>query len=208
LELKNITSISNYDRGQITLRFDKKADMELKRFEVLSLICQIFPQLDSRLSYPTVSQSDQARTDEKTPILTYSVNGPFAAFEIKKIAEDIIKPALTRFEEVEEVSVRGATDLQLYITFDIQKLQAYGLTRSQLNTRINQAFGRNFPGSVLNNEGKTLFVQVDRSLRDRDQLENLRVAQVQGKDVLLRDVAKLTLEEAEPSSYYRINGNN
>ena len=58
--------------------------MELKRFEVLSLIRQIFPQLDSRLSYPTVSQSDQARTDEKTPILTYSVNGPFAAFEIKK----------------------------------------------------------------------------------------------------------------------------
>ncbi|MCR9082595.1 MAG: efflux RND transporter permease subunit, partial [Cyclobacteriaceae bacterium] len=82
-ELKNITSISNYDRGQITLRFDKKADMELKRFEVLSLIRQIYPQLDSRLSYPTVSQSDQARTDEKTPILTYSVNGPFAAFEIK-----------------------------------------------------------------------------------------------------------------------------
>lgn len=207
-ELKNITSISNYDRGQITLRFDKKADMELKRFEVLSLIRQIYPQLDSRLSYPTVSQSDQARTDEKTPILTYSVNGPFAAFEIKKIAEDIVKPALTRFEEVEEVSVRGATDLQLYITFDIQKLQAYGLSRGQLNTQINQAFGRSFPGSVLNNEGKTLFVRVDRSLRDMDQLENLRVAQVQGKDVLLRDVAKLTLEEAEPSSYYRINGNN
>ncbi|MGM0944899.1 MAG: efflux RND transporter permease subunit [Bacteroidota bacterium] len=207
-ELKKITSISNYDRGQVTLRFDKKSDMELKRFEVLSLIRQIYPQLDSRLSYPTVSQSDQARTDVKTPILTYSVNGPFAAFEIKKIAEDIIKPALTRYAEVEEVSVRGATDLQLYITFDIQKLQAYGLTRSLLNNRINEAFGRNFPGSVLNNEGKTIFVQVDRSLRDMDQLENLRVAQIRGQDVLLRDVAKLTLEEAEPSSFYRINGNN
>ncbi|WP_297335769.1 efflux RND transporter permease subunit [Algoriphagus sp.] len=207
-ELKKINSISNYDRGSITLRFDKKADMELKRFEVLSLIRQIYPQLDNRLSYPTVSQSAQVRNTEKTPILTYSINGPFAAFEIKKIAEDVLKPALTRFEEVEEVTVRGATDLQLFITFDIQKLQSYGLTRGQLSSQINSAFGQSFPGAVLNNEGKMLFVKVDRSLREMDQLENLPIAQVEGKDIFLRDVAKLTLEEAEASSYYRINGNN
>ncbi|MFC3417139.1 efflux RND transporter permease subunit [Algoriphagus hitonicola] len=207
-ELKKINSISNYDRGSITLRFDKKADMELKRFEVLSLIRQIYPQLDSRLSYPTVSQSEQVRNTEKTPILTYSVNGPFAAFEIKKITEDVLKPALTRFEEVEEVTVRGATDLQLFITFDIQKLQSYGLTRGQLSSQINSAFGQNYPGAVLNNEGKMLFVKVDRSLQDMDQLENLPITQVDGKDIFLRDVAKLTLEEAEASSYFRINGNN
>ncbi|MDF2158654.1 efflux RND transporter permease subunit [Algoriphagus sp. CAU 1675] len=207
-ELKKINSVSNYDRGSITLRFDKNADMELKKFEVSALIRQIYPQLDSRVSYPLVTQTSESRNDFKTPVLTYSVNGPFAAFEIKKITEDILKPAITRFEEVEEVTIRGATDLQVYVTFDVQKLQAFGLTRSQLSSRINQAFGRDFPGSVLNNQGQTLFVQVDRSLKDLSQLETLRVGQVQGMDVLLRDVAKLTLEEAEPSSYYRINGNN
>ena len=46
-ELKKITSVSNYDRGSITLRFDKMADMELKKFEVLSLIRQVYPQLDA-----------------------------------------------------------------------------------------------------------------------------------------------------------------
>jgi multidrug efflux pump subunit AcrB len=207
-ELKKIESSSNYNGGSITLRFDKKADMEMKKFEVSSLIRQVHPQLDSKVSFPLVYQSAQQRDDRKTPILTYSMNGPFAAFEIKKIAEDFIKPSITRYEEVEEVSVNGATDLQLFITFDIQKLQAYGLTKGQLSNRISQAFGRSFPGSVMNNKGKTLFVQVDRSLEDMSQVENLRVSEINGHDVLLKDVAKLTLEEAEANSYFRINGNN
>lgn len=207
-ELKEIKSTSGYDGGYITLTFDKKSDMEMKKFEVSSMIRQIYPQMDSRVSFPNVTQSSQARTDEKTPILTYSINGPFASFEIKKIAEDILKSALTRFEEVEEVEVRGANDLQLFVTYDIQKMQAFGITRNQLDAVVRKAFGLNFPGSVLNKQGKTLFVQVDRSLNHKSQLENLVVSEMDGMEVRLRDVASLTLEEADADRYFRINGNN
>ncbi len=207
-ELKKITSVSNYDGGSITLRFDKKSDMELKRFEVLALIRQIYPQLDERLSYPVVTQSAQPRDDFKTPILTYSVNGPFASFEIKKIAEDVLKPALTQFAEVEEVQIRGANDLQVFVTFDAQKMQAFGISKAMLSTRITQAFGQQYPGTVYNNRGETLFVTLDRKLHQLDQLENLTIRQTEGMEVRLRDIANVTLEEAEASIYYRINGNN
>ncbi|UZD22186.1 efflux RND transporter permease subunit [Algoriphagus halophytocola] len=207
-ELKKINSTSSYNRGSITLRFDKKADIEMKKFEVSAMIRQVYPQMDSRVGYPNVSQSNQERSDTKSPILIYSVNGPFASFEIKKITEDILKPALTRFEEVEEVAVRGAENLQLFVTYDIQKMQAFGVTRSELSSKLNRAFGLSFPGAVKNTEGKTLFVQVDRSLRDKEQIENLVIAEGDGVEVRLKDVASLTLEEAEPMRYYRINGNN
>ncbi len=207
-ELKKITSVSNYDRGSITLRFDKKADMELKKFEVLSLIRQVYPQLDERLSYPIVTQSAQARNDFKTPILTYSVNGPFASFEIKKIAEDVLKPALTKFAEVEEVQIRGANDLQVFVTFDAQKMQSFGISRNMVNSQITQSFGQKFPGTVYNNQDQTLFVTLDRKLNSLDQLENLNIRQVGGMEVRLRDIAQVTMEEGEATSYYRINGNN
>jgi len=207
-ELKKIRSVSNYDRGSITLTFDKKSDMELKKFEVLALIRQVYPQLDDRLTYPIVTQSAQARDDFKTPILTYSVNGPFASFEIKKIAEDVLKPALTQFAEVDEVQIRGANDLQVFVTFDAQKMQSFGISRSMLSTEINQAFGQKFPGTVYNNKGETLFVTLDRKLNSLDQLENLNIRQVGGMEVRLRDIAKVTMEEGEATSYYRINGNN
>lgn len=207
-ELKQIQSVSNYNQGSITLRFDKNADMELKKFEVLALIRQIYPQLDERLSYPVVTQSAQSRSDFKTPILTYSVNGPFASFEIKKITEDVLKPAITQYAEVEEVQVRGANDLQIYVTFDGQRLQAFGLTRNQLSQQLSRAFGQQFPGTVFNNRGETLFVTLDRKLTHLEQLENLIVKQDQGLEIRLKDIAKVTLEEAEPISFYRINGNN
>ena len=85
-ELKEINSTSSYDGGSITLTFDKKADMEMKKFEISAMIRQIYPQMDQRVRYPTVRQTSQSRSDEKTAILRYSVNGPFASFEIKKIA--------------------------------------------------------------------------------------------------------------------------
>ncbi len=207
-ELKKITSVSNYDQGSITLRFDKKSDMELKKFEVLALIRQVYPQLDERLSYPVVTQSAQARNDFKTPILTYSVNGPFASFEIKKIAEDVLKTALTRFAEVEEVQIRGANDLQVFVTFDAQKMQSFGISRNLLNSQITQAFGQKYPGTVYNNKDETLFVTLDSKLNNLEQLENLNIRQVGGMEVRLRDIAKVTMEEGEATNYYRINGNN
>jgi multidrug efflux pump subunit AcrB len=88
---EKINSLSNYDRGSITLRFDKETDMEFKKFEVASIIRQVYPSMDRKVSYPLVTQSEERRNDQKTPILTYSVNGPFASFEIKKIAEDVLK---------------------------------------------------------------------------------------------------------------------
>ncbi|MCH7415116.1 efflux RND transporter permease subunit [Belliella sp. R4-6] len=207
-ELKKVNSISNYNVGSITLRFDKDTDMEFKKFEVASIIRQVYPSLDQNVSYPLVTQSEARRSDQKTPILTYSVNGPFASFEIKKIAEDVLKSSLNRFEEIEEVNIRGANDLQLYVTYDIKKLQALKLSRSSINSAISSAFGRNFPGSLVNNRGETLFIQVDRSLSTIDQIENLLLTTRDGSEIYLKDVAQLTLEEAEANSYYRINGNN
>lgn len=207
-ELKKITSVSNYDRGNIQLRFDKHTDIEYKKFEVASLIRQVYPSLDQKVSYPIITQSAQRNITEKTPLLTYSINGPFASFEIKKITEDILRSNLNRVEEIVEIQVRGANDLRLYITYDIKKLQALKLTRSVLESRLNNAFGKNYPGLVMNVSGESLFLEVDRSLRGLDQLENLMIGRVEGKDIYLRDVANLTLEEAEAESYYRINGNN
>ncbi|WP_035455037.1 efflux RND transporter permease subunit [Algoriphagus terrigena] len=207
-ELKKITSVSNYDRGSITLRFDKKADMELKKFEVLALIRQVYPKMDERLSYPIVTQSAESRDDFKTPILTYSINGPFASFEIKKITEDVVKPALTRFADVEEVQIRGANDLQVYVTFDVQKMQAFGVTKAILSQQISRSFGQKFPGTVFNSEGETLFVTLDSKLNTLDQLDNLIVRNSAQLEVRVKDLASVTLEEAEPTTYYRINGNN
>jgi multidrug efflux pump subunit AcrB len=207
-ELKKINSVSEYNKGSITLRFDKHTDMEYKQFEVASLIRQVYSALDSKVSYPNVTQSAQRNVNERSPILRFSINGPFASFEIKKIAEDVLRSALNRIEEIEEISVRGASDLSLFIVYDIKKLQALKMTRSTLASKIRNAFGLQYPGLVINASGESLFLTVDRSLTALEQLQNLHLGTFEGKDLFLGDLAVLSLQEEEAANYYRINGNN
>ncbi|MFO7823165.1 MAG: efflux RND transporter permease subunit [Cyclobacterium sp.] len=207
-ELKKTTSVSNYDQGSIQLRFDKQTDMEYKKFEVAALIRQVYPSMDSKVSYPIVTQSSQRNIQEKSPILTYSINGPFASFEIKKITEDVLVSTLNRIEEIEEMEVRGANELYLYVTYDIKKLQAFQLSRTFLENKLRNSFGKNYPGLAMNVSGESLFLEIDRSLHSLEALENLLIRRINGKDIFLKDLATLTMEEAAPQRYYRINGNN
>lgn len=207
-ELKKTTSESNYNSGNIQLRFDKRTDMDYKKFEVAALIRQVFPSMDSKVSYPNVTQSSQKSIQEKKPILTYSINGPFASFEIRKIAEDVLISELNRVEEIETIEIRGANALYLYVIYDIQKLQSLKFSRSTLENKIRNSFGRNFPGLVKNVSGESIFLEIDRSIVDKSALENLLLGSVDGKAIYLKDVATLTLEESTPQQYYRINGNN
>ncbi|MBD3630206.1 efflux RND transporter permease subunit [Cyclobacterium sp.] len=207
-ELKKTTSVSNYNQGSIQLRFDKRTDMEYKKFEVAALIRQVYPSMDSKVSYPVITQSSQRSIQEKSPILTFSINGPFASFEIKKITEDVLVASLNSMEAIEEMEVRGANELYLFVTYDIQKLQAFQFSRSFLENKLRNSFGKNYPGLAMNVSGESLFLEIDRSLHSLEALENLLIGRIEGKDIFLKDVATLTMEEAAPQRYYRINGNN
>ncbi|WP_439481833.1 efflux RND transporter permease subunit [Cyclobacterium plantarum] len=207
-ELKKTTSVSNYNQGSIQLRFDKQTDMEYKKFEVAALIRQVYPSMDSKVSYPVITQSSQRSIQEKSPILTFSINGPFASFEIKKITEDVLVASLNSIEAIEEMEVRGANELYLFVTYDIQKLQAFQFSRSFLENKLRNSFGKNYPGLAMNVSGESLFLEIDRSLHSLEALENLLIGRIEGKDIFLKDVATLTMEEAAPQRYYRINGNN
>lgn len=207
-ELKKTTSVSNYNQGSIQLRFDKQTDMEYKKFEVAALIRQVYPSMDSKVSYPVITQSSQRSIQEKSPILTFSINGPFASFEIKKITEDVLVASLNSIEAIEEMEVRGANELYLFVTYDIQKLQAFQFSRSFLENKLRNSFGKNYPGLAMNVSGESLFLEIDRSLHSLEALENLLIGRMEGKDIFLKDVARLTMEEAAPQRYYRINGNN
>jgi multidrug efflux pump subunit AcrB len=207
-ELKQVKSVSNYNSGQIQLRFDKHTDMEYKKFEVASLLRQVYPSLDRKVSYPQLSQTIQSNITEKPALLIFSINGPYASYEIQKVAEDVLKSTLNKIEEVEDITVMGANPLQLYITYDIKKLQALKFSRSTLSSKLQASYGTSFPGLASNSSGQALFLKVDRSIKHLDELGNLHLGVREGKDIYLKDVATITIEEAEPSNYYRINGNN
>jgi multidrug efflux pump subunit AcrB len=109
-QVKKIYSVSGYGQGSIEITFDKEVDIAFKKFEASSIVRQVYKKLNSELSYPVIEQRN--REDKtKSPLLVYRINAKLAPFQIRKTAEDILVPALSRTNGVYQVALQGAQEL-------------------------------------------------------------------------------------------------
>lgn len=203
-EVKKLYSVSKYNSGEIEITFDKHTDIAYKKFEVASLIRQTYPKLNKNLSYPLIHQRAR-ETDNKSPLLIYRLNGTATAYAIHQMAEKEIGSSLGQLKGVESIVINGAEPLQITIQYDIDKLNAYEITKGSIISTLSQQFSISHPGMYENEAGQKLFIKMGEQLFDLDQLENIIMNR---NGVLLKDIAQVYMEESEPARYFRIDGKN
>jgi multidrug efflux pump subunit AcrB len=207
--INKVYSISRYNQGTIELSFDKGEDMEFRKFEVNSLIRNIYKKLPETMSYPRVEQrGGETQNKAESPILLYSVNGPYASYKIKKDVEEYIQKSLSAIKEIKRVEVTGANDLQITVNFDPQMMLRYGLSKNDIVSSLNLFQDVNYPGLVKNAAGQQFYLRTSSEISSLESIEQTAISNIEGKDIFLKDVAKVFIEEQEPTSYQRINGRN
>jgi len=210
-QLKEINSISRYNQGQITLKFDKTTDLALKKFEVSMLIRQIYPTLNSSISYPLVEVSDGKSASEKNASIVYSVNAPFSAFEIKNKLEETLKPYFSSLSEIEEIQINTPSNQILKIKYNQNKLQTYNLShdliKQKLQTLIETSYFGFYPFEENKSSSNTqtldnFWIQTPPSFT-LSSLDNL----ILSESPLIRfsEIATYHFVEDIPTSFYRIN---
>lgn len=207
--LNGIKSVSRYNSGSITLDFDKNDDIDFRKFEVNTIIRNIYKKLPENLTYPIVEQrggEDQNEPDK--PILSYSVNGPYASHKLQQEVEEFVKKPLSQIKEVKQVNVNGGSPLQITVDFDLPTLIRYDLTKSQITQALNTMNGAVYAGMTELSSGQQFFLKTSSRLPNLDNLGEVEIAVIEGKAIRLKDVARLYLEEQKPTSYKRINGKN
>lgn len=207
-EVKEIRSVSNYDQGRIIIFFDKRTDIGFKKFEVSSLIRQLYPRLPENLSYPLITEQHIETKNQDTPFLIYSLNAPLAPYQIKNIAEDILKLPISQIDGVQEVSIRGAEELQIAIQFDKDKLALYHISTDDIQKAIQENFKTSYLGKYRNHQEQEFFIKTDKHLTTISQIEDLIITHDTSYPVRLTDIAKVFIEEQEAAHHYRINGLN
>jgi len=208
-DLDELNSQSRYGSGNITLRFSKNADLAYKRFEVATLIRQVYPQLDEKVSYPILQSSGGNNETENKTILRYTVRGPFASYRIKEIAQESIVKPLQNIAGIESLPVYGANSLQISINFHPEKLEAYGLNPSDLRLALQQSGQLRYPGLAQSAGNEKYVLVLDQRFTDLQQIGQVKITQSRsGESYRLSDLADINLEEQEANSHYRINGEN
>lgn len=205
-----IESTSAYNRGFIRMTFDKGSDMEFRKFEVNAIIRNIYKKLPENLSYPRVEQTggDQQEDEQRSAILTYSINGPFAPFKLQSDVDEFVRKPLSQLRDIHRIEINGGNPLQITVDFDAPSLLRYGLTKNSINQALTSFTDAVYAGLAKTPSGQQFFLKTGSQVPNISSLEKTEITRIEGKPVFLSDVAKVYVEEQEPSTYQRINGKN
>lgn len=143
---------------------------------------------------------------EVNPIAQVVVSGEqFDALSLRDVAENL-KDGLLQVADVSKVEMIGARERQVWVDVDQARLDAYGLTLSDLSTAISTR-NLNIPGGQAR-FGKMEFIV--RTLGEFDSTEQLASLIVQsdasGGAIRLGDVAAIRDTLEKPQTKARLNG--
>lgn len=210
--VRGVNSESDNGNGSVTLQLDKHADMDAVRFEVSTIIRQIWPQLPEGVSYP---QIHARRSDENAsrPFMTYTLNAPATPILIQRYAEETIKPVLGQLKGIYKVDLTGATPMEWQLEYDNVQLEQLGITLTHIQAAISAHYEKEFMGVCTIEtaaDGKE-WIRLVRTSTDENTVfrpSEIYLTTPEGTVVALDKLVKVTHVEAAPSSYYRINGLN
>lgn len=204
--LNEIKSISNYNKGSVTLLFDREVDIAYKKFEVISILRNIRQHLPTKMSYPVISQNDDNK--DEVPLLVYSVNGPFSTTYIKDQIDQHLTKIVSGISGVDRLDITGAVPLQIIIDLDQQKAKAYQIAEGDIINKLTQIFGTTHLGYINTANGHQLYVKNASKANSVYAIRAMELKWIGNAILRLQDVANVYMDEQIHNQYFRVNGLN
>jgi HAE1 family hydrophobic/amphiphilic exporter-1 len=144
-------------------------------------------------------------TDEM-PVLRISATSKLNEPQLYDLVDNKIKPVLQNVEGVGMVSLIGGNEREIQVTLDNDKLQAYGLSSSQVNALIANS-NTSYPAGAVETNSNRFSIRMDAKTQSVEEMRNLIVREnADGSRILLKDVATITDAQTDPTTINRING--
>ena len=199
--VENISSTSGQGNSIIIMEFSWGTDMDFRNMDVREKVDQIKGFLPAGVQAPLIIQADPAMM----PIVSLAVTGEQRPDELKRIAEDIVKPRLDRIEGVASVEVVGTVEREIKVVADPARLASFGLTLDQLG-QVLRMENLNVSAGRLPEGGTELQVRTLGQLASIAELESLVLYSNPMGTVYLRDVATVEDTFKDQQQLLRLNG--
>lgn len=203
-----ISSKSGFGNADVSIELDKWTDPEMFRFEAATVMRQLHPKLPSGSTFPKIYLNRPGNNKQfGQSIIGYTLNGPGTVNDVAILAEKIFRPAMAPLKGVYKFDVSGGKNTELVILEDAKKMSAIGLSHSALYSTLSESLKAKDHGIVeMRNDRFNLTLAP--AIGTLQQLNTYPVATSGGRVFTLNEVASISIQNATPSSYYRINGEN
>ncbi len=214
--VEQVSSVSYFGSGEITVELKKEADVSAVKFEIASLIKNVYPKLPENVTYPILSGGEVVRRGESDNsvkrILEYQINAEGSDEQIKEWLNQQVKPQIEREKGVHDVEITGGTGRYIEIIYDPSKAVAAGITMTDIENAIRSYIGREgFVSDVIATErhgGKERLSLYLATSHYNGNLADIPIKRVGNTVVYLNNLATLEYKDRLPDSYYRVNGLN
>lgn len=207
--IKDIQSQSGKGQGNIFILFDKKLDKSLLQFELATLIRQVYPELPSGVSFPSLSMGNSKQGPKR--LLTYTINSHEGLQEIKTYLDDFVVPRLATIEGVQQVLVSGAIPYEWILTYDPKKLTNLGFKTSDIHTGIQNYMAQTELGQCIfesENSQNSYYLKIANLTTDTLALESIPIRTAGGRIFRLSDLVTVDFAQQKATQSFRINGQN
>ena len=199
--VKSITSNARQGSASITVELDLSRNVDLALQDVQTRVSQAQRSLPRDIDPPVVSKTNP----EDQPIMWAGVSGPFSQQAVSDFARYRVKERLQTVPGVGEVQLGGSLERNVRIWVDAQKLDARGLTVTDVIGALQREHVE-LPAGRIETEGREVNVRVMGEALDLETLRGLLVREQDGQPVYLRDVALVEDGFEDVRRVTRVNG--
>jgi hydrophobic/amphiphilic exporter-1 (mainly G- bacteria), HAE1 family len=206
--LRQITSTSQYGVSQVTLEFYIGTDIGEAYIDVQAKVNAAVGLLPRDAERPIISKLDT----QSQPTMYIGMTGNRPPYELRDLADNLIKDRLSSVPGVAAVTVSGGQKREILVAIDKERLNAYGLSINQVVQAL-QAANLNLPAGRITEGERDYNVRLLGEFRAIEELRNLRLylqnprnPMAQGATIRLQDIAQIRDTVEERTVITRLNG--
>src|SRR6478672_598799 len=199
--IDELRSISGQGTSIVIATFKLDRNLESAAQDVRDRVNSLGRSLPDDATPPVVQKFD----NDSTPVITIALSGDRSIRELTEFADKTVRVQLERVSGVGEVRVVGGLDRAINIWIDAERLAAYQIPVTAVNSALNRQ-NADVPGGNVTTGREELVLRTLGRYTDPRAFEDLVIANVNGSPIHIRDVGRVEDGTKEQRSLARLNG--
>ena len=182
--VKRLTSVSRPGVSQVTLEFEWGRNMDFASLDVRQKLDLLSLPRDA--TKPVILRFDPAND----PVVRLYLTGGEDLFQLRYVAEEVLKKDLESTEGVAAIKVNGGYEEEIQVRVDEGRLALLGLTIQDVNTRLLRENVNQAGGSLYEEEARYL-VRANNEFEGLPDILDTVLLSREGRTVTVADVAEV-----------------
>ncbi len=200
-DLKDMTSRSSDNISVVTLEFDWGTDLDVASNDIRDAIGRVESLLPEDAETPTIFRFSSSMM----PIMVLYATATTSYEALYKILDDRLVNPLNRINGIGAVSMAGANEREIQVNVDPRKMEGYNLSVEQLG-QIIATENLDTPAGSIDVGSQTINIRAEGEFETARDMHRIVVANHDGKQVFLSDIAQIKDTLKKTSVDERVNG--